>query len=89
MHTWEVIDPPAPTPAFPGVPVPPPAKAPSQITDRMLVPGGWLYRTRIYGEGSQGRHQPPSVAMVFVPFGGEGAFAYSHGGDALPALAPV
>jgi hypothetical protein len=30
-------------------------------TERLGIPGGWLYRTRIYEEGG------PSVAMVFVP----------------------
>jgi hypothetical protein len=31
-------------------------------TDRFQVPGGWIYRTKIYVDGG-----PGSVAMVFVP----------------------
>lgn len=67
MHQWEIVDPVAPVPALPGQPAPAVEKRePRSITDRMKVPNGWLYRTRVSGEGPQ-KHQPPSVAMVFVP----------------------
>ena len=35
-----------------------------EVTDRLMVPGGWLYRTRMWGYEETG---VPSVAMVFVP----------------------
>ena len=35
-----------------------------ELTERMLVPGGWIYRTIIPAATEAGS---PGVAMVFVP----------------------
>ena len=38
------------------------------VTDRLRVPGGWIYRSSLYREGNyDGNDCPDRMAMVFVP----------------------
>jgi len=39
-------------------------------TDRLDVPGGWLYRTRVYTGEEEGDRNIVSIAMAFVPVEG-------------------
>ncbi|UTC28262.1 hypothetical protein GURKE_02310 [Brevundimonas phage vB_BpoS-Gurke] len=70
MHsTWELISDPTPTPLPGGVPskTAPPAPRNAPITERMMVPGGYLYRVRSQG-ASNFAHAPQSIALAFVPY---------------------
>lgn len=68
MHsTWEHIpDNPKPAPPMPGARPDKVQPRNLPITERMRVPGGYLYRVRSQGSGAYA-HAPQPVTMVFVP----------------------